>query len=342
MGYHVVNAFIKDPTWSSVHVMSRNPSRNQVQGAHYHSGSLTSSEQLQSLLAEIQPSLIIDTASPIGSGDADDAYFYEINVKGTQNLLNAALASKPVKAFIFTSSVEVMAGASHNFLTEDAQKCTATPRADYYSKTKAMADQAVLDANGNEGLRTMCLRLACVYGERDSQMIPGTLDVLKKGRHRNQIGDNKSLFDWVSAANVARAHLLAARTLLRQPNDASAPVDGEAFFITDGNPIPFWTFNRLVWSAAGDKTTPKDVTVIPAWLMLNLASVIEWFYWALTLGLKKPPNYLRRYILMYTCHPRTYSIDKARERLGYEPVDDREEQIREGVEWVLRKQKEAA
>ncbi|CAF9937180.1 hypothetical protein IMSHALPRED_011048 [Imshaugia aleurites] len=342
VGYHIVNAFVQDSTWSSVHIMSRNPSRNQVEGAHYHSGSLTSLEQLQSLLAEVRPSLIIHTASPNGFGDAgDERYFQEVNVKGTQNLLKAAIASDYVKSFIYTSSVEVMEGSSHSFLTEDAQMSTLTSRADYYAKTKAIADQAVLDANEMGGLRTLCLRLAAVYGERDSQAIPGALEALQTGRNRYQIGDNKNLFDSVSAANAARSHLLAAKALLRQPEDGSRKVDGEAFFITDGNPVPFWTFERLIWSAAGDKMTPEQVTVVPAWFMLSLASVVEWLYWVFTLGLKRP-KVLRRQIMTYTCCPRTYSIVKARERLGYQPVDDRDEQIRRGLEWAQRAQKEAA
>ena len=342
VGYHIVNAFVQDPTWSSIHVMSRNPSRNQVEGAHYHSGSLTSPEQLRSLLAEVQPSLIISTASPHGSGDAGDIrYFQEVNIKGTQNLLKAAIASDYVKKFIYTSSVEVMEGSSHSFLTEDAQTVTLTSRADLYAKTKAIADQAVLDANGMGGLRTLCLRLAVVYGERDSQAIPGALKALQTGRHRYQIGDNKNLFDSVSAANAARSHLLAAKALLRETEDGSGKVDGEAFFITDGNPIPFWTFERLIWSAAGDKTTPEQITVIPAWFMLTLASIVEWLYWVFTLGLKRP-QVLRRQIMTYTCCPRTYSITKARERLGYQPVDDRDEQIRRGLEWARQTQKEAA
>lgn len=341
LGYHIVDAFLQDPAWSSIHVMSRNPSRNQIEGAQYHSGSLTSFEQVQSVLSEVQPSLIIHTASPTATGNAGDSHFYEINVKGTQNLLKAAVASDHVKMLIYTSSVEVMEGLSHDFITEDAPLCTTTSRAVYYAKTKAMADQAVLDASGKSGLRTLCLRFPGAYGERDSQAVPGSLRALQEGRHRYQIGDNKSLFDWVSAGNVARSHLLAAQALLRQPEDGGGKVDGEAFFITDGNSIPFWDFQRLIWYAAGDRTAPEKITVVPAWFMLNLASAVEWLYWAFTLGLKKPQVF-RRQIMVYTCYPRTYSIEKARKRLGYRPVDDRAEQIQRGLEWARRMQKEAA
>ena len=346
VGYHIVNAFIQDSTWSSIHVMSRHPSRNQVNGAHYHSGSLTSFEQLTSLLTKIQPSLIIHTASPVAVGNASNSYFYETNVKGTRNLLKAAIASDHVKTFIYTSSVTVMKGSSHDFISEDAEMITAASPDEYYVKTKAIADQAVLDANGTGRLRTLCLRLAGVYGERDSQMIPESLNVLRSGRHRYQIGDNKALFDWVSATNAARSHLLAAKSLLLgEPEDVASgkkkKVDGEAFFITDGHPIPFWDLHHQIWSAAGDKTAPNEIIIIPAYIMLILASIVEWLYWAFTMGLKKPKT-LRRHYMAFTCYTWTYSIKKARDRLGYEPVDDREEQVQRGVEWALRTQKVAA
>ena len=341
VGYHIVNAFVEDSTWSSIHVMSRNPSQNRVKSAQYHSGSLTSFEQVRSLLADIQPSLIIHTASPTEIGNAGNAYFHETNVKGTQNLLKAAIANDHVRAFIYTSSVGVIEGLSHNFVPEDAKMVTITSRAEYYAKTKAIADQAVLDANGRGGLRTLCLRLPGVYGERDAQVIPRSLNVLQEGRHRYQIGDNIDLFDWLSATNAARSHLLAAKALLRQSDDGNGKVDGEAFFITDGNPIPFWNLHRQIWSAAGDKTAPEEIRVIPAWFMLGLASVVEWLYWVFTLGLKRP-RVLKRQYMAYTCNTRTYSIEKARERLGYKPVDDRDEQVQRGVEWALRAQKKAA
>ena len=342
MGYHIVNAFIQDSTWSSIHVMSRNPSSNQVEGAHYHSGSLTSLEQLRSRLAEIQPSLIIHAASPHAAGNASGGRrFEEINVKGTQNLLKAAIASDPVRALIYTSSVEVIEGESHSFVTEEARMFTIASQGDYYAKTKAIADQAVLDANYTGGLRTLCLRLAVVYGDHDSQLIPISVRALQEGRQRWQIGDNQNLFDAVSVTNAARSHILAAKALLRRPKDRNNKVDGEAFFITDGNSVPFWTLERQIWSAAGDRTAPEEVTVVSAWFMLALASAVEWLYWVFTLGLIRP-KVLRRQVLARTCHPRTYSIRKARERLGYEPVDDRDEQIQRGVERALRTQKEAA
>ena len=116
---------------------------------------------------------------------------------------------------------------------------TSTSRLNYYSKFKALADQYVLDSNNKTGLRTTCLRVISVYGPRDIQMIPGTLQVLRAGHQRKQIGDITNLYDFCSVQNAAKAHVLAAKALLVDQDDPLLMVDGEAFFITDGHPIPY-------------------------------------------------------------------------------------------------------
>jgi len=340
VGFHIVRRLLKDHSCTSVAVLSRNPNRNRLAGVSYHAGDITSPETIRFLLAEIQPTVIIHTASPLSVGnDADEAQFYSINVKGTQNLLDCAEAAPSVKALIYTSSVTVMADTSFLSLKETAPIHTATSRASYYSKTKAIADASVLAANNPPSLRTACLRLVAVYGERDNQVIPSGVAALRQGHQRFQIGDNSNLTDWVSVGNVATAHLLAAKALLADCEGRTGPkVDGEAFFITDGTPLPFWDLERKVWAAAGDRTPAAEVTILPGWLVLALVSTVEWMYWIFTLGRKRPKTYTR-HLIEFTCLSRTYSIEKARERLGYVPVDDMDKTIQEGVDWALKEMK---
>lgn len=340
VGFHIVRHLLEDQSCTSVAVLSRNPSRNRLAGVSYYAGDITSLDNIRSLLAEIQPTVIIHSASPIAFGnDADEAQFHRTNVKGTQNLLECAAAAPSVTALVYTSSATVMAGTSFISLKETAPIHSATSRANSYSKSKAIADASVLAANNPPHLRTSCLRLGAVYGERDNQVIPGGLAVLRQGRQRFQIGDNSNLTDWVSADNVATAHLLAAKALLAESERRNGPkVGGEAFFITDGTPLPFWDFQRKVWAAAGDRTTAAEVTVVPPWFMLALASTVEWMYWIFTLGQRRPKTFTR-HLIEYTCLPRTYSIEKARERLGYVPANDMDETIQEGVDWALEEVK---
>ena len=66
------------------------------------------------------------------------------------------------------------------------------------------------------------------------------------------MGDNTNLWDFTYVDNVVHAHLLAAENLLTPEKDLIAgSAAGEAFMITNGQPIYFWDFARGVWAAFG-------------------------------------------------------------------------------------------
>ena len=188
VGFHVVEALLGEKTWPSVHVMSRNPARNQLAGAFYHVGDMTSTDKVRTLLDEIRPSVIIHTASPVALGNAEDwQYWYRTNVGGTKNVLDCAAASTYVKAFVYTSSVSVIDKATFDYVDENAPMATITSKLSYYSKSKALADQYVLDSNNKTGLRTTCLRITSVYGPRDNQMIPSAIQALMPATNANRL-----------------------------------------------------------------------------------------------------------------------------------------------------------
>lgn len=340
VGFHIVKALQKDGLCSSIHVFSRNPNHNRLPGVEYHAGSLTSSSDIARVLSETKPVIVYHVASPVSSGNnVNEKVFHEINVKGTQLLLDLVKTTPSVKALIYTSSSSV-AQEPYNLITEAAPLITRSSGSNYYSVTKALADVLVLKANDPSGVRTLCLRICVIYGERDNQMIPGILKNLKDKRQNVQIGNNTSRFDVLSANNAARAHILAAQALIAGIDNPSAPkVDGEAFFVTDGDPVLFWDFSRKIWHAAGDRTPPEAVKILPGWLILGLAISVEWAYWIFTLG-QRTPMFLRSHTIRWVISTRTFSIEKAKQRLGYQPMDDRDSSIADGVNWCLRQEEE--
>ena len=83
------------------------------------------------------------------------------------------------------------------------------------------------------------------------QLIPPIINVHRTNKTGFQLGENKNLFDFTYVLNVAHAHLLAAYALLQTYKLATAPldyekVDGEAFFVTNDEPVYFWDFARAV------------------------------------------------------------------------------------------------
>jgi len=334
VGFHVVQALLDEPSISAVHVFSRNPSQNQLPGVNYHTGNILSEQDVETLILRVQPTVIFHVASPVSSGNtASSKLFYDVNVIGTKTLLNYAQKSPCTKIFIYTSSSSVMKPPYHDS-TETQPLVPLASKTDfnYYTTTKAIADQTVLEANRPNGLKTCSLRIAPIYGERDNQMIPGLFKVLDDKRHYSQIGKNTVLMDFLSAKNAAKAHILAYRALV--PTGTQSSVAGEAFLITDGKPMPFWDFSRKVWAAAGEPVPQDKIKIVPAWLVLSLAVTMEWLYWIFTFG-HKTPQFLRSHTIRYVTQERTFSIEKAKKLLNYQPEDDMDKSIGDGVAWHM-------
>jgi len=107
-------------------------------------------------------------------------------------------------------------------------------------------------------------------------------------------------------------------------------VDGEAFFVTNDAPVPFWDFARIVWRYSGSELGTEHVWTISKDTGLLLGGVMEWVFWAL--GRKAS---LTRRQVKYSCMTRYYDIKKARKRLGYAPIVGLEEGVKRGVGWFL-------
>ncbi len=84
---------------------------------------------------------------------------WNINFKGTQNLLKAA-GQAGVKRFVFLSSVKAMAEPGQKCITES----WAGPPITAYGQAKRAAEDAVLEAGSKYDMHVVNLRLAMVYG----------------------------------------------------------------------------------------------------------------------------------------------------------------------------------
>jgi sterol-4alpha-carboxylate 3-dehydrogenase (decarboxylating) len=200
---------------------------------------------------------------------------------------------------------------------------------------------AVLEANRSpSNFLTCAIRPAGIFGERDVQILPKMITALRKGQSKFQVGANNNLFDFTYVENVAHGHLLAVQALLTShsilptiPLDHEK-VDGEAFFITNGQPVYFWDFARAVWHAGGDTLPLKGVWHLSedvAWL---IGGVLEWTFWVMG----KTPNLTRQQV-RYSTMNKYHSIEKAKKRLGYEPIVDLDEGVKRGVGYILEQEK---
>ena len=348
LGGHIVSQLL-EPSTSKVSVLDLRTTNNRLPGASYYDADITSPEAVRLVLEEVKPQIVIHTASPTAIQDnasaaqkrGAKALYHKVNVEGTRTLVEEAGKIGCVKAFVYTSSASVVHDGHSDLVNADERWpiLRAPLQKDAYSESKGTAEKLVLAANRKHGdMLTVALRPAGIFGEGDMQMIPNMLQAYRKGQTKFQLGGNENLFDFTYVGNVAYAHILAAVALMDthalkiQPLDHER-VDGEAFFVTNAQPIYFWDFARMVWKAAGDKTTPEQIWTIDKAVGLQLATIIEWLFW---FAGGRTPN-LTRQKVQFSCMARFYCVDKARKLFGYEPKWGLEEAVERSVKWFQEK-----
>jgi sterol-4alpha-carboxylate 3-dehydrogenase (decarboxylating) len=107
------------------------------------------------------------------------------------------------------------------------------------------------------------------------------------------------------------------------------PVAGEAFFITNGQPVPFWSFARALWKEASPAFAASDAKpwAIPREMALSLSTYAE-LYSRLT-GKEIALTTLKT---IFATTTRYYNIEKARRVLGYEPKVGLQEGIKRSAQ----------
>jgi len=247
----------------------------------------------------------------------------QVNVKGTENVLKACL-SAGVRGLVYTSTYNVVFGGQE--IIDGDESLPYFPldqHVDHYSRTKAIAEQFVLLADGlcqnvnkntpRAPLRTCALRLAGVMGLGETRHLPRIVKSLDLMKFRYGYGD--SLVQFVTLKNVVQAHVKAAERLLSHPDF----LGGEAYFISDGVPINNFEFFRPLMQALG-YTYPN--VVLPMWLIWLVVYLIQFTHTVCSKihpGLNFTPM-LTPAEVYKTGVTHYFSCDKAKMHFGYSPV----------------------
>ncbi|OAX83106.1 hypothetical protein ACJ72_02531 [Emergomyces africanus] len=318
LGHHIVKRLLEKKDASNIIVFDLNIDRNIYPGVRYIRGSITSRDDVQQLIQGVKPRVIFHTASPILMAQKNSNEIFErVNIGGTRNLLDVIRDARSVKAVVYTSSSSVVHEGYTDIVngTEDAPKVFLPEQKEFYTHTKAVAEDMVLAANRKYGYKTVALRGCILFGEGDVTSIPKIIQNAKAGRGNLQVGNNQNLCDYTYLGNAADAHILAAKALLSPSTPEDGPVDGEAFTITNDEPWPFWDFAHAVSAAAGYPVT--NARVVPSFIFYVIAVLVEWSVWLTSFG--KRESQLNRKMVRFFSMTRTFDISKAKKRLGYRP-----------------------
>ncbi|MCJ1453339.1 hypothetical protein MMC28_003686 [Mycoblastus sanguinarius] len=121
LSYPVVRALLEETSRDTIYVMSRHPNQKLPDYVNYRSIDLTNADAIDALFEEIRPRVIIHTVSPRASDfSVKDPEFGTTNVEGNQNLLWTAARVNTVRAFVYSSPVNIALRSPDMNLSESA------------------------------------------------------------------------------------------------------------------------------------------------------------------------------------------------------------------------------
>ena len=284
---------------------------------HYYIGNICNSDDLDQACQD--KTVVIHTASPI-HGKAASLY-HKVNVEGT-DLVIQSCQRYAIRKLIYTSSAGVIYNGQ-NLFNADETTPYCQVHMDAYNETKAIAEQRVLAANGKNGLLTCALRPSGIFGPRDAQGSLAIVEAAKRGQWRMMIGSNDNLFDMTYVDNAAYAHILAADKMT-----PTSGIGGEAFTITNDQPVFFWDYPKALYDGLGLKNTQQ--IRLSTSLAYALGALMDTMAWLMSPWKTLHPT-LTRFRVQVISGNRYYDISKAKQLLGYRPIVSYEEAIERTV-----------
>lgn len=240
--------------------------------------------------------------------------FYDINSKGTKNMLEAA-RKHGVEKFVYVSSnaAQGFNDSPNELMTEDMP---CQPESNY-GESKYEAEQHVRRYQQEHGIDYTIVRPCWYYGPRQPDRMNRLMEMIQGG---NPIifGNGMNLRSMTYVPSLAKALLL----ILKQP-DVSR---NKTYWIADEKP---YTTNYVYRTTANLLGTADDLKPIyvpkPISRLMEIADV--------TLGnmgiYEQNVHVAGEMSRNIACDP-----SKAVEQLGWEPPRDLTEGMRKGVEWA--------
>jgi nucleoside-diphosphate-sugar epimerase len=229
------------------------------------------------------------------------ADFVRDNVLGTQNAL-AGSAAAGVKRFVHVGT-EAALLVGQPLVNADESLPLRPDSPSLYPATKAMAEQAVRQANRPGQFETVVVRPRFVWGPGDTTIVPSLSEAVRSGQFR-WIGGGRHKTATTHVDNVVEGLWLGAQK----------GVPGAAYFVTDGDDIVFREIVTRLLATVG--LEPGDGE-LPLPVARALAAAGEAAWRAFPLPGRPPLTRMALWVSSLEC---TIDISRARNELGYKPV----------------------
>ena len=254
---------------------------------------------------------VIHTAAAVTNTATQD-FGWRVNVLGTRNVIDAAIAAGS-KRFVHFSSIRAFGDSG--FPDGVGEQHPVRPDSSVYVNTKIASEQVVLMEHAAGTIDSTVIRPGDVYGPGSR---PWTILIVEAIRNNRFLlpAMGKGIFSPVYIDNLVDGVWLAAT----EPEAA-----GQVFTISDGVGVTTKDFFGRYYRMLGR----KGPRVLPTAAAVALVAVPEG-----VASVSGSPTEISRESMRYFAREGTYSIEKARRVLGYEPAVDLDEGMRRTEDWL--------
>ncbi|MEU4035110.1 UDP-glucose 4-epimerase GalE [Streptomyces collinus] len=225
-------------------------------------GSTLDGDLLTRVVAEHGVTGVVHLAArkQVAESVAEPTRYYRENVGGLATLLDA-VAGAGVRRLVFSSSAAVYGTPDAGLITEDTPCAPVNP----YGETKLAGEWLVRAAGAAHGISTVCLRYFNVAGAAAPELadtgvfniVPMVFDRLTRGEAPRIFGDDyptpdgTCVRDYIHVADLAEAHLTAARRL-----DAGEVTGDLTLNIGRGEGVSVRELITVIGEVTGDRRPP--------------------------------------------------------------------------------------
>ncbi len=241
-----------------------------------------------------------------------DSVYYDINVAGTENVINAA-KKYSIPRIVHCSTVGVHSHIPNPPASEDEDYRPG----DIYQVTKCEGEKLALNAFRDGGIHGTVIRPAMIWGPGDTRTLKLYRGIAK--RKFPLIYWDKTYLHWVMVTDLARAFRLAAEKDIKS---------GEVFIIAGKRHILMKELFTLIAEQFDVKPPPFALPALPFQLAGDVCELL-----CKPIGIE-PPIYRRR--VDFFTKTRSFSIKKAQDLLGYEPAGDVSDEVKTIAEWYRK------
>lgn len=257
-------------------------------------------------------------------------FYHDINVLGTQNVLEACKA-EGIRKVVFSSTPSSRFTCTEEVdgLTED--QMPDIPQKEYvaeYSKTKAEGECLMREACRRGDLLFISVAPHTVYGPRDNLFLPNLLDAAGVGKLR-VFGKGDIRVGYTHVDNYCHGLIIAERELYE-----GSPHLSKFYVCTDGPTHPDPRGFSIFWQELDKAIVGMGFTSVfskfhlPIFLLRMIAFICD-----ILSGLTGRKFKLGWFTLRMMTINRWFRITNAQQDLGYEPVVSYKEAWPDTIEW---------